>query len=327
MISLDKKILDSASAVAKRMIEYGKTDELFILVPSFEKKEIQLSNTVQAFSTGGNKLQQLFRLKKMGLELIKKYEIKFVTVQDPSFIGNIGRWLKKKIGVTLEVQLHGDFYSSDYYKKSIKNRIGYFLFGKKNILAADRVRVVSERVRKSLGDLGIDARKIYMKPVPTFDLGHLVTRQVRDLKNEYTTFVKRFLYVGRLEEVKNVEWLIDVFGEIVTQRGLNYGLLILGEGSQLTKIREIIEKKNLSRNIICKGWADELQGYYSTADCLLIPSLSESYSRVAMEAYAAGTPIIMNDVGVANHELKPSDKVKILPINDREKWIQAIISI
>ena len=48
---------------------------------------------------------------------------------------------------------------------------------------------------------------------------------------------------------------------------------------------------------------------------------------MAMEAHAAGCPVIMNDVGVANYELKPSEKIKISPVNDKEAWIKAIKSV
>ena len=72
MISLDKKILEKDSRVAKRMIEYGKEDELFIVIPSKERKKFDLSDTVHVFSTGGNKIQQYFRLKKLGRKIIQK---------------------------------------------------------------------------------------------------------------------------------------------------------------------------------------------------------------------------------------------------------------
>ena len=72
MISLDKKILDSQSQVAGRMREYGKNDEIFIIIPDREIKTIDLSPSVRVFSTGGNKLAQFFRLKALGNKIIKE---------------------------------------------------------------------------------------------------------------------------------------------------------------------------------------------------------------------------------------------------------------
>ena len=124
--------------------------------------------------------------------------------------------------------------------------------------------------------------------------------------------------------MKNIIWLIDVFKQTSGQR--NSLLLIVGRGEEEKKIKEKIEALNLEKNIKLQNWTEEPYGYLKTADCVLFPSLSEGYGLVPMEAHAVGTPVIMNDVGVANFELKPSEKVKILPINDKESWVEAIFN-
>ena len=324
MISLDKKILDPSSAVAQRMIKYGEKDELFILIPHSEKKQIDLSNTVHVWSTGGNKRKQYSQLKKVGLELIKQKEIKFITVQDPSFIGNIGRWLKKKTGAQLEIQVHGDFFNSDYYKL-LKDRIRYSWFGKKNLLYADRVRVVGERVKKSIIALGVQEEKIEIRPV-LIGKDNKGQRE-RDLHKEFSEYEKIFLLMGRLEDIKNGGWLIDVMADIKEEYKKNFLLLIVGEGSEKQYWRNIVAYRHFENNVRFETWTTDPFMYYLNVDCVLFPSLSEGYGLVPMEANAAGTPVIMNNVGVANYELKPSEKVIILPVNDREAWKKAILSI
>lgn len=328
MISLDKKIMDKNSAAAARMIKYGKVDELFIIIPDNKKQSFNLSDRVWVESTGGNKIAQYFRLKKLAKMLVKDHDIKFITVQDPSFSGNIGRWLKNKIDATLEVQLHGDFYGSDFYKKTLKDNLGYFFFGKKNIRAADKVRVVSERVKQGMLGLGVDERKIEVKPVPIFEDNVLVTKHQIDVKKAFPGHEKYFLFVGRLEEVKNLAWLIEIFEEIVlTEYGRDFFLLVLGEGSQKNELRALVDEKKLQKNIKFKGWLTDAWNYYASVDCVLFPSLSEGYGLVPMEAAVAGAKIIMSDVGVANYELEASKRVKIIPLEDRQAWIEAILNI
>jgi glycosyltransferase involved in cell wall biosynthesis len=117
--------------------------------------------------------------------------------------------------------------------------------------------------------------------------------------------------------------LVDVFEGVVKQK--NHLLLIVGDGVELQKLKA--KSNKLQANVKFETWTNDPISYLKTADCLLFPSRSEGYGLVAMEASAVGTPIIMNSVGVANYELKPSEKVKILPINDKEKWIKAILEI
>jgi len=327
MISLDNNILnEGVSIVAMRMIEYGKKERLFIIIPNKEKKSFNLSESVHVASTGGNKIAQYFRLKKMGKKIIKKENINFITTQDPFFAGLIGRYLKNKTGATLEIQLHGDFYSSDYYKKSgLKNLIQYYV-GKWFVLKkADKIRVVGERIRLSLLNLGISENKIITKAIQNDpEVIESYTSNI-NLDDKYPNYEKTFLVLGRLEPVKNILWLIEIFKEILKKN--NFLLLIVGMGSVEKDIEEQIKNNNLDNNIKLQNWTENPYDYLRSADCLLFPSLSEGYGLVAMEANVIGTKVIMNDVGVANYELKPSDKVKILPINDKEAWIQAILNI
>ena len=319
MISLDKKILDKDSSVAKRMISYGEEQELFVLVPSKEKKNFKLSPQVHIVSTGGNKLQQFFRLKKIGLKVIKENNIKSITTQDPFFLGLIGFCLKKKTGKSLEVQLHGDFFSSGYYKKSgFKNWLQYQI-GKRIVFKADQLRVVGQRIKKSLVNLGVEEKNITIKPI-SLDIEKIKNYNPKiDLHKKYPTFEKIFLFLGRIERIKNIQFLLDIFQK---QSGLgNSLLLVVGEGSQKNKL---LRQVNFSKNIKFENWTDEHISYIKTADCVLFPSSSEGYGLVAMEANAAGTKIIMNDVGVANFELKQSERVEIVPIENREAWVEKI---
>ena len=317
MISLDKNILNRASRAAERMIEYGKKDELFIIVPSKEKKELTLSDTVHVWSTGGCKVRQFCKLKMLGKKLITEQGIAEITTQDPFFTGLVGVCLKKKTGSKLEVQVHGDFFGGNYYS--------YFRrwFGRYVVHQADRVRAVSERVRKSIENF-VSKEKIEVRPIVVdFDS---INKTNINLHQNYPQYKKIFLVLGRFDPVKNISWLIDIFPNVVKNQP-NALLLIVGDGQEMSNLKSSILNLKLENNIKIESWTNDPWGYIKTVDCLLFPSLSESYGLVAMEANAAGTPVIMNDVGVANYELKPSDKVKILPINDKEKWIEAILNI
>lgn len=322
MLSLDKKIFDPASVVAQRMITHGKNDELFILVPTVEEKAVKLSEKVYAIGVGGSRFEQYYRLKKIGVALMKEHTIHFVTVQDPSYIGNIGRWLKNKTGAMLEIQVHGDFYGSDFYKKTLKDFIGYFIFGKRNIRAADRIRVVGERVKRSVLALGVEEKKIVVEPVVIPAEKQYAAEA--NIRNEFPGYEKYFLCLGRLEPVKNIDWLIGIFDRAVKEQQRNFCLLIVGEGSEKEQLQALVKQKSLEKNIFFKEYTTNPKSYYQSVDCVLFPSKSEGYGLVVMEAIVAGTPVIMNDVGVANFEVKPSKNVRIIPIQKPDQWLAAL---
>lgn len=322
MISLDKKILDKNSAVAQRMVEYGKSDELFIIIPSEEKKSFDLSLNVHVQSTcGKNKVMQFLSLSKIGKELIKKNNVQEITVQDPFWTGLVGLLLKWRFGIKLEVQMHGDFFSDYYRKQWLRLCLAKFVLKR-----ADVVRVVGERIKQSLIRQNVAENKIEIRPI-FVNVEEIKNYQPKfNLHQKYPGYEKIFLVLGRLDPVKNISWLVGIFGEVLKSRK-DLLLLIIGSGNDEPNIRLQVTRYMLQDNVKLEPWTTDPISYLKTADCVLFPSLSEGYGLVPMEAYSAGTPIIMNDVGVANCELKPSEKVKILPINDKEAWINAILSI
>jgi glycosyltransferase involved in cell wall biosynthesis len=139
-------------------------------------------------------------------------------------------------------------------------------------------------------------------------------------------FDKIFLFIGRLDKVKNCAWLISIFAQY-RKENKSALLVIAGDGAERHNLETLVKQKGLNETVRFVGWISEPLDYIKTADCLLFPSLSEGYGLVAMEAYAAGTKIIMTDVGVAGYELPASKEVAIIKIGDEAGFLKAMNSI
>lgn len=324
MISLDHHILDPFSSVANRMRQYGKYHNLDIIVPTKRGEEIILSDTVHVYGSGGAKWQQFFRLLKIGKRLQKDSQYEMITAQDPFLVGLVGLFLKKKPTI-LEIQIHGDFFGSRYYRQSgLKNLLYYYCARWLVVPRADKIRVVGERVRESMSALGVPSEKIVVQPivVPTAAIQSYVPRE--DIHEHYPGFKKIFLFLGRFDRIKNIPWLLDVFSDYLFQTERSDLLLIAGDGSERQFLERYAHRLGIEVNVRFLDWIDHPLDYLKTVDAILIPSLSEGYGMVAMEAAAAGTRIIMTDVGVANYELKPSSQVTIVPVNDVAAFLEAM---
>jgi len=132
--------------------------------------------------------------------------------------------------------------------------------------------------------------------------------------------------LGRLERIKNIGWLINVFAQTVKDCP-DMMLIIVGRGSQKKVLQNIVARFELNDKIKFEDWVDDPSDYLSTADAVLFPSLSEGYGLVPIEAHSLGTPVIMTDVGVANYELKPAKDVRIVPLNHGEAFASEILKI
>lgn len=96
----------------------------------------------------------------------------------------------------------------------------------------------------------------------------------------------RYIYVGRLIDVKNVSLLIKVFN------ANGKSLTIVGTGELEEELKSIANS-----NIIFKGFIDnnKLGEIYQNHDVFILPSFSETWGLVVEEAIYWGLPVIVSD--------------------------------
>ena len=101
-------------------------------------------------------------------------------------------------------------------------------------------------------------------------------------------------HVGRFEEQKNHDFIIEVFSEIVKQNE-NTILILIGEGSLKQKIIQKVKKMNLDKYVIFMNTRNDINKLLSAMDCFIFPSIYEGLGIAVIEAQASGLPIICSD--------------------------------
>ncbi len=108
------------------------------------------------------------------------------------------------------------------------------------------------------------------------------------------------LWVGRLEQLKGVDILIDAVAGLERRDAL---LLLVGGDDRAAPLRAALEAQARAAGIADRvrftGAVDHarLPWYYSAADVCVVPSFYESFGLVAVEAMACGTPVVASRVG------------------------------
>lgn len=102
---------------------------------------------------------------------------------------------------------------------------------------------------------------------------------------------KVYLFVGRLEKVKNLELLITSFDKVADTEDV---LLLVGDGSQKPELELLVNKLGKKEQIFFCGRYENLEliAWYNLADCFLLPSIYEPFGAVVNEALAAGCPVV-----------------------------------
>ncbi|MDP3587809.1 MAG: glycosyltransferase [Sulfuricurvum sp.] len=100
-------------------------------------------------------------------------------------------------------------------------------------------------------------------------------------------YQKRFLYVGRLSKVKNLEMLIKVFNDLPS-----FSLTLIGDGEEKEYLKKISDS-----NIIFKDPIEnkKLKDEFLRNDIFILPSISETWGLVVEEALYFGLPVIVSE--------------------------------
>lgn len=111
----------------------------------------------------------------------------------------------------------------------------------------------------------------------------------------------RFLYVGRIVDVKNIPIMVDAF---ISAFGSNpiAELRIVGTGRLLSSFKRRYAHHS---QVTFAGprYGDELCVEYAQADAFILPSSFEPWGLVVNEAMSAGLPVIVSDCVGAAHDL------------------------
>lgn len=106
------------------------------------------------------------------------------------------------------------------------------------------------------------------------------------------------LAVGRLHEVKGYDILIDA-AAILERRGVDFSLNIMGDGPERAALARRIDNLGLQDRVrlLAPRMHGELPEAYAQAQLVVMPSRSEGFGCVALEAMACGRPIVAARVG------------------------------
>lgn len=157
---------------------------------------------------------------------------------------------------------------------------------------ADEVVALTNRMKQEM-------KKIYNREISIIPNGiDIESLKEFQKKTIHKTNTKKIIFVGSLYQVKGVSYLIHAMKRI-TENNKNIELLIVGDGYDREYLKNLVMQLNLEKSVIFIGEIphDEVAKYLSNADVFVLPSLSEGFPNILLEAMAVGIPIVATKVG------------------------------
>lgn len=131
-------------------------------------------------------------------------------------------------------------------------------------------------------------------------------------------------HVGRFEKVKNQEYFIEL-AKAAKKLKINFKIVLVGNGSMMNEIVDMIEKSDLKENFCLPGVRTEIPDFMKVFDVFIMPSLYEGFPLTVVEALA-GDNICYLSNNVPQETKIISSRVKFFDLSDdKEMIIQNIL--
>jgi len=153
---------------------------------------------------------------------------------------------------------------------------------------------------------------------------------LNSLKKQYGIEEKDFVivYVGRLGQEKNVEFLIEN-QEYFIKKYKNVKLLIVGTGPDYEKYKEKTKKLKLENNIIFTGKVpfEKNQYYFNMGTIFATASTTETQGLTVIEAMATNLPVIcVNDEAFKNTVIHDLNGYLFNNKKEYRKYVEMLIN-
>jgi glycosyltransferase involved in cell wall biosynthesis len=134
----------------------------------------------------------------------------------------------------------------------------------------------------------------------------------------------KLLAVGLLIPRKRMDILIEAF-HIAFYSTHNVTLTICGEGPERSRLTDLIRRRGLASKVILMGRCtrEEVAKQLSDSDCFALPSASETFGVVYIEALAMGVPVIATRCGGPEGFVNEGNGV-LVPVDDISALAQAL---
>ena len=163
-----------------------------------------------------------------------------------------------------------------------------------------QIIVCSESMKfDTMKEFGVPGDKISVIPIgidPNKFAGINPERDQTRAKYGVLPDEKLVLFIGRLTNQKGCEYLIRAISYVAKYH--NVKLVIIGDGYQRGELETIAANSGVSSRIKFGGFISdmELSKLLLSADVMSIPSVYEPFGVVALEAMAAGVPVVASNV-------------------------------
>ena len=199
---------------------------------------------------------------------------------------------------------------------------------------ADAILVPGSKHMEFFTSLGVSSDNIFIMPnVSNIELNEKDFQNKENIrKGLHLENKKVVLYVGRLIDLKGVDYLIKAFYKLHKDRK-DVVLLVVGEGPEKSKLEVLAGELGIKDSVIFTGNIDNslLGGYYLLSNVFVLPSITTYFADacplVVNEAMYFARPVITSDAVGTTFMIQDGENGYVVPERDVDSLCNAIYKI
>lgn len=142
----------------------------------------------------------------------------------------------------------------------------------------------------------------------------------------------RVVFAGRIQKLKGPQILVQALGILARERpDLDVKLSVIGarSGAKELNLQKLVEAQSVEHLVrfSLPMPAEHLAKAFRCADVVAVPSYSESFGLVALEAQACGTPVLAHRVGGLPYALQDGVTGILVDETAPEAWAKAMADL
>ncbi|MCS6865433.1 MAG: glycosyltransferase [Gemmataceae bacterium] len=134
------------------------------------------------------------------------------------------------------------------------------------------------------------------------------------------------LAAGRLSPEKGFTVLLEA-ARTICAAAATAGIVIFGEGSLRGVLEARIAELGLTGRVVLPGFRADLDTLIAAADVVVLPSFTEGLPNVALEASAAGVPVVATAVGGLPEVVSDGETGTLVPPGHPAALAQAVLEL
>lgn len=193
------------------------------------------------------------------------------------------------------------------------------------ILRADRAIATSAAIQRDLLGYGFRPDQIAALPNGVDTRAFAPARATRG-ELGIAREARVALYVGSLRAVKGVDVLLDAWARVARDcRAAR--LLIVGDGVDRAALQAQAARLGIADSVEFRGEQSDPRPYYWASDLFVLPSRSEGFPNVILEALAAGLPCVASNVGGIPDQITANENGLLVPPENADGLADALIQL